>query len=49
MRLFSNDIMKRSAIALGWLLLANPALAQSAGEKTGVNSALGGSCRFAEA
>ena len=41
MRLFSNDIMKRSAIALGWLLLANPALAQSAGEKTGVNSALG--------
>jgi len=40
-RLFSNDIMKRSAIALGWLLLANPALAQSAGEKTGVNSALG--------
>jgi putative membrane protein len=33
--------MKRSIIALGWVLLAGPALAQSAGEKTGVNSALG--------
>jgi putative membrane protein len=33
--------MKRSIIALGCLLLAGPALAQSAGEKTGVNSALG--------
>jgi putative membrane protein len=33
--------MKRSIIALGCVLLAGPALAQSAGEKTGVNSALG--------
>jgi putative membrane protein len=33
--------MRRSIIALGCLLLAGPALAQSAGEKTGVNSALG--------
>jgi len=33
--------MKRSIIILGCLLLAGPALAQSAGEKTGVNSALG--------
>ncbi|MDB5603191.1 MAG: hypothetical protein JWP25_91 [Bradyrhizobium sp.] len=33
--------MKRSIIALGCVLLAAPALAQSAGEKTGVNSALG--------
>jgi putative membrane protein len=33
--------MKRSIIALGCLLLAAPALAQSTGEKTGVNSALG--------
>jgi putative membrane protein len=33
--------MKRSIIAFGCLLLASPALAQSAGEKTGVNSALG--------
>src|SRR3954453_21070017 len=33
--------MKRSLIALGCLLLAAPALAQSVGEKTGVNSALG--------
>src|ERR1700761_7720094 len=32
--------MKRSIIALGWVLLAGPALAQSIGEKTGVNSAL---------
>jgi len=35
------QIMKRSIIALGCLLLAGPTLAQSAGEKTGVNSALG--------
>ena len=33
--------MKRSLIALGCLLLAGPALAQSVGEKTGVNSTLG--------
>jgi putative membrane protein len=33
--------MKRSIIILSCLLLAGPALAQSAGEKTGVNSALG--------
>jgi putative membrane protein len=33
--------MKRSIIAMACLLLAGPALAQSAGEKTGVNSALG--------
>jgi putative membrane protein len=33
--------MKRTIIALGCILLAGPALAQSAGEKTGVNSALG--------
>src|SRR3977135_3003128 len=33
--------MKRSIIALGCILFAGPALAQSAGEKTGVNSALG--------
>src|ERR1700710_2032193 len=33
--------MKRSIIALGCLLFAGPALAQSAGEKTGVNSTLG--------
>jgi putative membrane protein len=33
--------MKRSIIILACLLLAGPALAQSAGEKTGVNSALG--------
>jgi putative membrane protein len=37
---FSFDI-RRSMIAIGCLLLAGPALAQSAGEKTGVNSALG--------
>jgi putative membrane protein len=34
-------IMRRSIIALGFALVAGPALAQSAGEKTGVNSALG--------
>jgi putative membrane protein len=33
--------MKRLIIALGCILFAGPALAQSAGEKTGVNSALG--------
>jgi putative membrane protein len=33
--------MKRLIIILACLLLAGPALAQSAGEKTGVNSALG--------
>src|ERR1700710_998800 len=33
--------MKRSIIMLACLLLAGPALAQSAGERTGVNSALG--------
>jgi putative membrane protein len=33
--------MKRSLIALACLLLAGPVLAQSAGEKTGVNSVLG--------
>jgi putative membrane protein len=33
--------MKRTIIAIGCLVLAGPALAQSVGEKTGVNSALG--------
>ena len=33
--------MKRSIIAFGCLFLAGPALAQSLGEKTGVNSTLG--------
>jgi putative membrane protein len=33
--------MKRAIIALGCILLAGPALAQSIGEKTGVNSLLG--------
>jgi putative membrane protein len=33
--------MRRSIIALGCLLVAGPALAQSAAEKTGVNSTLG--------
>jgi putative membrane protein len=33
--------MKRSIIAFGCLFLASPALAQSVGEKTGVNSTLG--------
>jgi len=33
--------MKRSVIVLGCVLLAGPAVAQSAGEKTGVNSMLG--------
>ena len=33
--------MKRMIIAAACVLLAGPALAQSLGEKTGVNSALG--------
>ena len=33
--------MKRSMIALGCILVAGPAGAQSIGERTGVNSALG--------
>src|ERR1700712_5503391 len=33
--------MKRSIIAIACVVLASPALAQSAGEKTGVNSTLG--------
>ncbi|HLG82601.1 MAG TPA: DUF4142 domain-containing protein [Bradyrhizobium sp.] len=33
--------MKRGIIVLGCVLLASPVLAQSVGEKTGVNSALG--------
>lgn len=33
--------MKRTIIAISCLVLAGPALAQSVGEKTGVNSALG--------
>ncbi len=33
--------MKRSIIALGCLLLAGPAFAQSVGEKSGVSSTLG--------
>jgi putative membrane protein len=33
--------MKRSIVVLGCILLAGPALAQSAAEKTGVNSVLG--------
>ena len=33
--------VKQTLIALGCLLIAGPALAQSVGEKTGVNSALG--------
>jgi putative membrane protein len=35
------EIMKRAIIVLGYVLLASPALAQSVGEKTGVNSMLG--------
>jgi len=35
------ETMKRSLIVLGCLLIAGPALAQSVGEKTGVNSTLG--------
>ncbi len=34
-------MMKRAIIVLGCLLLASPVLAQSVGEKTGVNSVLG--------
>jgi putative membrane protein len=33
--------MKRTMIALGCILLAGPTFAQSVGEKTGINSALG--------
>src|SRR3954466_12386580 len=33
--------MKRLILAIGCILLAGPALAQSIGEKTGINSALG--------
>jgi len=33
--------MKRTMIVLGCILLAGPAVAQSVGEKTGINSALG--------
>jgi putative membrane protein len=33
--------MKRTIVAFGCLLPAGPALAQSVGEKTGVNSTLG--------
>jgi len=33
--------MKRTMIAFGCILLAGPAFAQSVGEKTGINSALG--------
>lgn len=40
--------MKRSIIALGCIIIAGPALAQSVGEKTDVNSALGISPRTAE-
>jgi putative membrane protein len=39
--LSKNIIMKSSMVALGGLLLASPVLAQSVGEKTGVNSTLG--------
>ena len=33
--------MKRTIIAVGCLLIADPAFAQSVGEKTGINSTLG--------
>src|SRR3984957_3877061 len=36
-----GTVMNRFVIAFGCVLLAGPALAQSAGEKTGVNSVLG--------
>jgi putative membrane protein len=36
-----EDNLKRFVIMLGCVLLASPALAQSVGEKTGVNSVLG--------
>ena len=41
MFLMNMKMIKRSLIAIGCLLIAGPALAQSVGEKTGVNSALG--------
>src|ERR1700716_2691420 len=42
MRPFSKHLtMRHSMIGLGCLLFAAPALAQSAGEKTGINSTLG--------
>jgi len=40
-RRVDGRIMKRSMIALGCILIAGPALAQSVSERTGVNSALG--------
>ena len=39
--LSKSIIMKSSIVALGALLLASPVIAQSVGEKTGVNSTLG--------
>jgi putative membrane protein len=36
-----TETMKRLILAIGCILLAGPALAQSIGEKTGINSALG--------
>src|SRR6202166_1289963 len=39
--LWKNIIMKSSMVALGGLMLATPVIAQSVGEKTGVNSTLG--------
>ena len=40
-RLSKHPTIRHSMIALGCLLFAAPALAQSAGEKTGINSTLG--------
>jgi putative membrane protein len=39
--LSKNFIVNASMVAVGGLLLAGPVLAQSVGEKTGVNSTLG--------